>query len=72
MEQISITSATSNTTANNALDNEKLRPIRLENLCFAATCDSCGYYSPDGPDSGWCRKHRTWTSPSKWSCSEYV
>lgn len=43
-----------------------------EGLCFAADCGSCGYYSPDDPDSGWCRLHGGWVSPDKWACDDYT
>lgn len=51
---------------------EEKHPIRLEDLCFAATCESCAYYAPDDSESGWCRRHGGWVSPDKWSCSNYA
>lgn len=71
MEQINITNAIPNTSTPAPI-NKRLRPVRLEDLCFAAVCGSCGYYSPEDPDTGWCRKHGGWVSPSKWACSDYT
>ena len=34
-----------------------------------ARCRSCGYYSHKDQ---WCHRHKTWTDPEKWACSEYI
>lgn len=56
----------------NIPDNMEQQPICMDNLCFAATCSSCGYYQPSDPSSGWCSLHGGWVSPDKWTCSDYV
>lgn len=51
------------------------RPLNNESFVFPACrfaeiarCKHCGYYSRS---DRWCERHKTWTNPEKWGCSEF-